>query len=218
ALCRTLRDDPEVGPSRPILLITNSRPTLSEHRSAMRCGVWEFLVEPLHAEEITGRVDAYVLATMDTAGASPAPLRDDTGLYTREGLARRAKELAVQAFHHHAGFACVMLAASEHDSRLVARRLQAAARRSDAVGRMGPSEFTILAPGTDARGARLLAQRLAKHIRAGDGTPPDVRVGFDAVANIRQASLEPRHMLDHARTALAKARSSARGEWIRAFE
>jgi PleD family two-component response regulator len=217
ALCRTLRDDAEVGPSRPILLITNSRPTLSEHRTAMRCGVWEFLVEPLDAEEVTGRVDTYVLATTDARRR--APLRDEQGLYTPEGLARRGRELAVQAFHHHAGLACVLLAtAREQDASVVAQRLRHVARRSDVVGRVGASEFAILAPGTDARGARLLAQRLAKAMGTADRAPPELRVGYDAVADVRRAPLEPRRMLDRAATALRRAREAAAGDWIRGYE
>ncbi|MGH7699544.1 MAG: response regulator, partial [Gemmatimonadales bacterium] len=105
ALCRSLRDDPEVGPSTPILMITGDRPNLAEHRAAIRAGVWEFLVEPYHPDELTGRVDAYVLALMDLRKTAAGPLTDATGLYTTDGLARRARELAMQAFHHHAGMA-----------------------------------------------------------------------------------------------------------------
>lgn len=220
ALCRDLRDDREVGPSRPILMLTNTRPTLSEHRSAMRCGVWEFLEEPLHDEELTGRVAAYARAGREDGGSPPPPPRDETGLYTREGLARRARELAVQAFHHHAGMACVMLApAREQDGPRVGQRLAAVARRSDAVARMGPSEFAILAPGTDARGAVLMARRVAHEVAAApDGPPPELRAGYDAVPNLRHTSLAPRHMLERAHAALVKARAVARGEWIRSYE
>jgi PleD family two-component response regulator len=216
ALCHSLRDDPDVGPSRPMLMITGSRPSLLEHRSAMRAGVWEFLVEPLHQDELAGRVDAYVVTTLEPPQAAPALLTDDTGLYTAEGLARRAKELARQAFHHHAGLACVVLsAARDEDAPRIAPGLRAAARRSDAIGRLGPTEFAIIAPGTDAHGAVLLAQRLARAMRAEDA---ELRAGYDAVPNVRFAPLEPRHMLERARHALALAKASRQPDWIRAYQ
>ncbi|HXF95285.1 MAG TPA: response regulator [Gemmatimonadales bacterium] len=221
ALCRSLRDDPEVGPSRPIVLITGSRPTLAEHRSAMRAGVWGFVVEPFHADELTGKVDGYLLATLELEKTAPeGPLLDESGFYTAEGLARRARELALQAFNHHAGFACVVLApAQERDAQRVARRLKALARRSDAIGRVGPAQFAIVAPGTDARGAVLMAERLAREIAAeGDGPPPQLRAGYDAVPNLRRAPLEPRHLLERATAALARARVSGRGAWIRGYD
>src|SRR5207245_11349973 len=40
---RALRDDPLIGASTPILLVTASRPTTAQHHTALRAGVWEFL-------------------------------------------------------------------------------------------------------------------------------------------------------------------------------
>ena len=218
-LCRQLRDDPEVGPSIPLLVITKSRPAPADHRVAIRSGVWEFLVDPIHPYKLTERVDAYVLATMPSGDPAPAPLTDAEGLYTAEGLNRRARELALQAFHHHAGFACVVLApAQERDAARVAARLKAAARRSDALGRLGPAAFAIVAPGTDAHGAVLLAERLAREIRGEDGVSVELHAGYEAVADTRRAPLDPRSMLEHATRALAAARGAGRGDWIRAYE
>src|SRR6266849_5015581 len=61
-LCRALRDDPDVGPSTPILLITARRPGAADHLAALRAGVWEFLVEPLPDEELTARLQSYITA------------------------------------------------------------------------------------------------------------------------------------------------------------
>ena len=219
-LCRTLRDDPELGPSVPLLVITTSRPAPADHRVAIRAGVWEFLVDPIPEEELKGKVDGYVLATMP-AGKPPAgPLTDSTGLYTTEALGRRARELALQAFHHYAGFACVVLSpADERDAPRVAARLRVAGRRSDAIGRLGPAEFGIVAPGTDAQGAVLLAERLAREIRGGkDSAPLELHAGYDAVPNIRRAPLEPRSMLERAGHAMTQARGTGRGDWIQAYD
>lgn len=218
-LCSQLRDDPEVGPSIPLLVITTSRPAPADHRVAIRAGVWEFLVDPIPANDLTDKVDAYVLATMRSGNPAPAPLTDAEGLYTAAGLSRRARELALQAFHHRAGFACVVLSpVQEGDVARVAARLKAAARRSDAVGRLGPGAFAIVAPGTDAHGAVLLAERMAREIRGEKGMSVELRAGYDAVADTRRAPLDPRSMLEHASRALAAARGAGRGDWIRAYE
>src|SRR5690349_22115892 len=43
---RALREDPQVGPGTPILLITAGRPSSAEHHGALRAGVWEYLQLP----------------------------------------------------------------------------------------------------------------------------------------------------------------------------
>src|SRR5207245_10431844 len=57
---RALRDDPQVGPSTPLLLITTGQPTPKEHHMALRAGVWECLLHPFHADEIGARLGTSV--------------------------------------------------------------------------------------------------------------------------------------------------------------
>jgi PleD family two-component response regulator len=220
-LCRALRDDPEVGARVPLLVITTSPPAPADHRVAIRAGVWEFLPDGAPAAELNGKVDAYVLATMRRERDPAAALTDETGLYTGEGLTHRARELALQAYHHDAGFACVVMSpADARDAACVAARLKAAGRRSDAIGRVGPAEFAIVAPGTDARHAVMLAERLAREIRGAQPGPVKLHAGYDAVPSLRRAPLEPRSLLEHATRALARARNgeASAGGWIRGFE
>src|SRR5437763_22968 len=67
---------------------------------------------------------------------------------------------------------------------LLGRVLRATGRRSDAIGRVGPGEFAVIAPGTDRAGAVLLAERLARAVTtaAGGGSTsaPGLRAGYDA--------------------------------------
>src|SRR5436309_2935990 len=77
---RALRDDPLIGASTPILLVTASRPTTAQHRAALRGGVWEFLSYPFNEEEVAARLVARaVRAAGPAAAAEPAdgapPLR-----------------------------------------------------------------------------------------------------------------------------------------------
>src|SRR2546427_316284 len=152
-------------------------------------------------------------------------VQDEAGLYTTRGLALRAQELTLQAFHHGAALACVALAPVPDGTtdgaeavQLVGRVLRTTGRRSDAIGRIGPSEFAVVAPGTDGAGAVMLAQRVARAVRAASGAePPALRAGYDAVGNTRYTPVEPKNLLARATSPLRIAKGEAGGDWNRAF-
>src|SRR2546426_3752764 len=169
AASRALRDDPHVGAGTPLLLISTQRPSSPQHHAALRAGVWEFLRHPFHDEEIAAKLDTYVLLKFDSDRARrETSIADAAGFYTVRGLALRAQELTPQAFHHAQPPACGALAPVTTDGQngaavdLLAEVLGGTARRSDAIGRVGPGEFAVIAPGTDRAGAVLLAERLAR--------------------------------------------------------
>ena len=208
---RALRDDPRVGSGVPILLVTAGKPTSAEHHAALRAGIWEYVAHPFHAEELGGRLDSYLHWKLEGARARNGDdLADATGLYTVRGLALRAQELTLQAFHHAASLACVALAGV--DGELLAGVLRAGGRRSDAIGRVGPGEFAVVAPGTDRAGAVLLAERVARAV-------PGLRAGYDAVTNARYTPIDPKNLLGRATSALRVAKTDDGGAgWIRAFQ
>src|SRR2546429_6555320 len=210
---RALRDDPRVGRGVPILLVTAGKPTTAEHHAALRAGIWEYVAHPFHAEELGGRLDSYLHWKLEGARARNGDdLADATGLYTVRGLALRAQELTLQAFHHAASLACVALAGV--DGELLAGVLRAGGRRSDAIGRVGPGEFAVVAPGTDRAGAVLLAERVARAV-------PGLRAGYDAVTNARYTPIDPKNLLGRATSALRVAKTDGGGgeaSWIRAFQ
>jgi PleD family two-component response regulator len=224
---RALRADPLVGPSTPILLVTTGQAVPIDHQRALRAGVWEFLAHPFNPDEAAARLHTYVLHKLEVGRAQRAQaVQDDAGLYTTQGLALRAQELTLQAFHHGAALACVALAPLADSAgdgaaavQLVERVLRASGRRSDAIGRIGPSEFAIVAPGTDGVGAVMLAQRVARAVRAASGDePPALRAGYDAVGNTRYTPVEPKNLLARATSALRLAKGEAAANWIRAFD
>ncbi|HVH09845.1 MAG TPA: response regulator [Gemmatimonadales bacterium] len=224
---RTLRDNPRVGGGVPILLVTAGRPTTAEHHAALRAGVWEYLTHPFHSEEVATKLERYVALKLNADRARHGEARaDGTGFFTVQGLALRAQELSLQAYHHAAPLACVALAPVTHDGAnasavdLVARVLLAAGRRSDAIGRVGPGEFAVVAPGTDGAGAVLLAERVAREVRdaAANHRAPALRAGYDAVANARYAPIEPNNLLGRATSALRAAKTTGGARWIRAFQ
>jgi PleD family two-component response regulator len=232
AASRALRDDPHVGPGTPLLVISTLRPSSPQHHAALRSGVWEFLRHPFNAEEIGAKLDSYVLFKRDSDRARrDASIADATGFYTVRGLALRAQELTLQAFHHAQPLACVALAPVTGDGEdgraldLLAGALRATGRRSDAMGRVGPGEFAVIAPGTDRAGAVFLAERLARAVTTaaraggpeGSARVPGLRAGYDAVGNARYTPIEPKHLLARATTALRAAKGLGGPNWIQGF-
>jgi len=218
---RALRDDPRLGSGVPILLLTVHKRTSAEHHAALRAGIWEYVAHPFHAEELGGKLDRYLHWKLEAARARAGDgLADATGLYTVRGLALRAQELTLQAFHHAASLACVALAAPHGAGELLARVLRALGRRSDAIGRVGPGECAVVAPGTDRAGAVMLAERVAQAVQAAghDGARGGLRAGYDAVTNARYTPIEPKHLLGRATSALRVAKTDAGPGWIRAFQ
>src|SRR6266702_2167119 len=217
-LSRTLRADPSTGSSTPILLLVPSRPGHQDHLTALRAGVWELVRQPLDVAELLGKLDRYLLVKVERDGVSRRDLVDDvTGLYSMHGLARRTGELILQAAQHNTSVACVAVAPARDGEergadgldglRDVARLLEASGRRSDAIGRIGPAEFAVVAAGVNRAGARQLAKRL----RGCGGA--ERRAGYDAVGSRRGGGSGGRGLLARAARALEMAKLE--GKWVK---
>ena len=233
-LCRRLRGDPRITRATPIFL-THSEPATRDQRlAALRAGAWECVTPPHDPQELVLKANTYVHAKCDADRARAEGMFDpQTGLYNRQGLARRARELASQAFREHGALACVVLSLDvdqggepgEALGRGV-HPLHSTARRSDVIGRLGPTELAVLAPGTDASGARRLAERLAGSLQIALAPPAGVagvpvagmRFGYEAVANVGYAPIEPGELLARASAAVRNGKAEAAGGWIRRFD
>jgi diguanylate cyclase (GGDEF)-like protein len=233
-VCRELRNDPQVTPSTPIIISTAGPTTRQQRLEALRVGAAEFIGQPLDGEEFTLRLQSYVRAKFDADRARDESMVDpETGLYNMRGLAKRARELGAQAFRQKAALGCVVFspdlgdgAAAEeailHTMQVLAKALKSTGRVSDAIGRLGPTEFAVVAPETDAEGLLKLAERLSQslsHQGNGSGhTPIRLRAGYDAVPNVHSAPLDPVDLLVHATSALRASRTERSPDWIQRFE
>src|SRR5437867_2411507 len=137
-LSRTLRADPSIGSSTPILLLMPTRPGRQDHLTALRAGVWELVRQPLNVAELLGKLDRYVLVKVERDGVSRRDLVDDvTGLYSTHGLARRAGELILQAAQHNTSVACVAVAPDRHGPEGGTRGLDSLRSEERRVGEEG---------------------------------------------------------------------------------
>ena len=243
-LCRQLRVEAHIPQVTPIFLAPPEPVTRERRLAALREGAWECISPPHDPDEIVLKANAYVRGKLESDRTRAEGLLDpQTGLYNHQGLARRARELASQAFREHSALACVALVLDvdrpdltrDEAAQTIARgvrTLQATARRADVIGRLGPAEFAVLAPGTDAAGARRLAERLAGSMQVAMAPPSSapgaalptssglgigVRFGYEAVANVGYAPIEPAELLVRASAAVRTGKAEV-GGWIRRFE
>ena len=220
-LCRVLREDPRVSASTPLLITTPHVPTRDQRLAALRAGAWDCIGRATDPDELVLKLEAYMRAKVDADRDRAEGLVDPgSGLYNRQGMARRAVELGSQAFRQRGALACVVFAVDLEPTALAGEAATAAivrcvqvlkttGRVSDAVGRLGPTEFAVLAPATDEAGATKLAERLVGAIESASerGQPASrlrVRAGYEAVANVGYAPIKPLDLLTRASAALRR--------------
>jgi PleD family two-component response regulator len=221
-VCRALRSHPRIPASTPILMVHSGEVSRQQHLGALRAGAWDLVRFPLDAEELLLRVESFVKAKFDADRARTESLVDpSTGLYSLRGILQRAQEIGAQAARYQRPLACLVLSLPpEPDPEPLAGALDALAatlrgtnRLSDVVGRMSEHDFVILAPDTDAEGARRLAERLVDALGRGQA-----QVGCYAVPNFHDAAIEPIQMLVRASQALRASRSGETPATVRFFE
>lgn len=234
-ICQRLRDDLEFPRSTPIVVTTAGPASRAQRLEALRAGAWEFLSQPIDAESLLLKLDHYVQARREIDRSREDSLLDPaTGLYNARGLARRAREIGADATRRRAPLACVALSPTldardeqELDPRVaehvgdVCRRT---ARSSDAVGRLGRSEFAIIAPATDQGGARRLVERLKDQVESlplvidGAHRPVRFKAGYYAVSDFSQSSVDAVELLLRAASAIRQVHSADAVDAARAYE
>jgi len=227
-VCRRLRLHRAVSWHTPVIMITSTPATKQQRLAALEAGAWDYLSVGLNAEELLLKVDAFTRVKLETDHVLEEDTEPESGLYTKRGLERRARELVSDAFRRHAPLACVALSveadatASPVVVDFASRLLQASGRASDAIGRAASGEFLVLAPSTAPPGAAHKARRLSQVIERGPrpaGLPPlEVRAGFEAVVDLHETPLDPASLLGHASVALGRARSAGNGSRIQRYQ
>jgi diguanylate cyclase (GGDEF)-like protein len=223
--CESLRRDPAFTPSTPLVVVSPGTISPEERLAALRAGAWDCVPGPPDPQELLLKADTYVRSKLDADRATSQGLIDPvTGLYNRQGLARRARELGAHAFRAHDALACVALSVDFDPARQqtpeemrpaivrCGQALRAIGRPSDPIGRLAANEFAVLAPATDAPGALKMAERLTRALQEATlqsgvlAVAPEVSAGYEAVTNLAYAPLGPVELLARATGAMREAR------------
>ncbi len=228
SVCRTLRQN-RAAWDMPVMMITSLAATQGQRRAGLEAGAWDYLSIVLSPEELTLKLDAMARLKLDLERAlEHGSVNPVSGLYTRRGLERRARELAADALRRHSPLACVALGIEPAPKdapgavAYAATVLQASARASDAIGDLTEGAFAVLAPATPPEHALSMARRLSRLIETAGprpaGVPPlRVHAGYEAAANVHETPIEPVTLIEHAGAALTQARTAGPGERIRAY-
>jgi diguanylate cyclase (GGDEF)-like protein len=239
-VCRTLRSDPRFSSTTPIVITTSGPSGRTQRLEAYRCGAWEFLGQPLDGEALLLKLQTFLQSKRQVDLLREENLLDSgTGLYNMRGLARRAREIGSDAMRRREALACVVFApeselengddeAPEEEllrmSDQVGAVFRQVGRASDAIGRLGPTEFAVIAPATGADGAVRLVTRLGGAVEAtripvrGGERSVRVKAGYCAVPDFAESPVDAVELLLRATTALRDLRSGGEADRVRAFE
>lgn len=222
-LCRVLRDDIRVGATTPIIVASSTPLRGNDRLSAFAAGAWDLISVPIDAEELVLRLDVYVRSKLEADRARQLSLIDESsGFYSAQGLLRIVRELSLDATRHNSPIACVVIGpeteakldSQERDSDRVADRfvqlITSVGRGSDPIGRLGQTEFAVVAPRTSSSSVLRMGHRLHEAAasfskREPADYPLRIRVGCYAVDSFQDNSIEPVELLSRAAEALRQA-------------
>lgn len=238
-LCARLRETGQLSAAAPILITTSDPAARSQQLAAYRAGAWDFLVLPVDGDVLLLKLDSFMRAKQEADWQQREGLLDHiTGLYNARGLARRAREIGADAFRRHAALACVVFtpdrplddhsmdALVEHVARHLGTVIGRAGRAANAIGRLGPAEFAIIAPATPPSGALRLAERIrtlleeapfaiAAPLPEGEAVARveavKLRAGYYAVTDYAESSVDAVEMLIRAASALRQSTADPAG-------
>jgi DNA-binding response OmpR family regulator len=222
-VCRAIRDGAQFDHSIPVV-ITSPTPVEPRVRiAALTAGAWEYCGHPVDLEPVFIKLETFLRGRSELVMAhSEEFVNATTGLYTSFGLRQLAGKLGARALRRHEAFACVAVAPQVHDREIgssmlwkespagfadVAHVFREQSRQSDVVGHVGESRFAILAPDTDAAGARLLVARLQRELDKASknksiGGEVRLRAGYSAVSDLAGANLNVAELVSRAQSAL----------------
>lgn len=220
-VCLALRDDPLFDHATPIVIIASSHSSQPRRTEAYAAGAWEYCHLPLDVDGLFLKLGTFLRARRELTSSQVESLMDPaSGLYTPFGLHQVSEQLEARAVRNHEAFACVALshhpAGFESGQRKTSEELESfadvvyvvreQARNADVVAKTGESQLAILAPHTDAAGARLLVERLQRELDAASKKSGAfrLRVGYCAVPDLAAANVDLSELVNRAESALAQ--------------
>ncbi|MDH3222094.1 MAG: response regulator [Gemmatimonadota bacterium] len=236
ALIQSIRARSAALQTAPIVLLTMDALNREQRIDALRAGAWEIVRAPFDQEELTLKLQAFVMMKLRADEAREESLVDDrSGFYNVQGLMKRVSELTADAARNRRSLACLVVAPDlsagiqagmvdepERIGNEMATALASVTRISDTVGRLGETEFVVIAPGTTPESADDFAQRLLSRLAASEQVGRHfagqaLRAGYYAVAEQDAETVMPVDILTRATLALRRAQAGEGGPSIQAF-
>lgn len=244
---RAIRDLPTVDRVTPFIIATAVHLSRNERHECYRAGIWDILSSPFDPVEFLAKLKAFLSARRQVEDAWEFTHKDPTtGLYNWTGLLARAVELIADAQRNERWTACVAVGPKDGQTvdtpkelsgdgseklfqlyqkdpefpKLLDRitaTLADTTRDADSIGLLGTNDFLVLAPGTDEKGAAILASRLVEALD--DGARPtgprrpslEFSAGYYAALDGTGGSLMAEDLLARATDALRSAQAATNG-------
>ncbi len=221
--------------STPVVVVSQRPLDEAARVESFEAGAWEVLDGPIEDQALLAQLRSFVAAKLDADLARDEGLLDPaTGFYNLRGLLRRTGEVAADAARHQRALTCIVLGPDPDGDESADRRnlhqrnlelavgITATTRLSDTLGRLGDSDFVVVAAGTDPRGANTLASRLLDRLERSVATdrPVKFRAGFYSVPGVRAGDqpIVPVDLLTRATLALRKAQDEGKGDRILGYD
>lgn len=236
ALIESIRSRSASLRNTPAVLLTMDALNREQRIEALRAGAWEIVRAPFDQEELTLKLQAFVMMKLQADEAREESLVDDrSGFYNVQGLMKRVSELTADAARNRRSLACLVVAPHlgaqgegggpgepERLGKEMATALASVTRISDTVGRLGETEFVVIAPGTAPEAADSFAERLLSRLAASETIGRNLRLqtlraGYYAVAEQDAETVMPVDILTRATLALRRAQAEEGGTAIQAF-
>src|SRR3989475_7416717 len=238
-VCRAIRDGDQFDHSVPVVITSPTPIDPRARMAAFAAGAWEYCSQPVDLEPVFVRLETFIRARGELLMARTEDfVNSTTGLYTSFGLRQLAGKLGARALRKHEAFACVAFSPQVHDREIgsstlwkesaagfadVAHVFREQSRQSDVVGHVGDLRLAILAPDTDASGARLLVARLQRELdRASKNktiaAKVRLRAGYSAVSDLAESNVNVAELVHRAEGALDHAPIQGDGDAIISFD
>jgi len=238
-VCRSIREGSLFDHSIP-LIVTSPVPADPRTRlAAYTAGAWEYCSHPVDLEPVFVKLQTFIRAHGEiTVARSEDFVNATTGLYTSFGLRQLAGKLGARALRKHEPFACVAFAPQVQDREVgssmlwkedpigfadVAHVFREQSRQADVVGHVGDSRLAILAPDTDAEGAKLLVARLQRELNHATKNKTisgkvRLRAGYSAVPDLAMSKINVAELVHRAESALDHAPIQGDGDAVVSFD
>ena len=237
-VCSALRDDPLFDHATPIVIISSAHNTGSTRTAAYAAGAWEYCQMPLDVDGLFLKLGTFLRARQELAASQAKSLMDPaSGIYTPFGLHQMAEQLEARARRNHEPIACLAFSplptsfetgrsrtSEELESFAdLAHIVRGQARKSDVVAKTGESQLALLAPDTDAAGARLMVERLQRELDAAskNSARPGsfrLRAGYCAVSDLSAANMDLTELVHRAESALAYVPADGPSDAVVSFD
>ncbi|MFL5579539.1 MAG: response regulator [Gemmatimonadaceae bacterium] len=232
SMCQALREDAELGRLVPIAVVSDEPLGRETRQRLCEAGAWLVANVPLDLPSLLAQIATFIAATRQAEDRARAGIFEAaSGHYSALGLARRAREVGADASRRSAPLAGVALVArpsaggargvpSSAASDRLAELLHRQGRAADVIARVSEHEFRLLAPATDAVGARRLIERLGQAAATSNAQNPDAEAievvgGYSASVELGSEPPDAAELLREASMALRVATEA--GDGVRAF-